>query len=110
MNLLRRFFVFMLASVASVAQGFDLSMLPVAHPEMAISLVKHSTAILPQFDSISHHVLVTNDFLINRVLDTPIDPRIQKAVILNIVEMTKQGDEMGGYILDYYYKFIDYLL
>lgn len=88
----------------------DFTQLPKMHPETAISLVKASTAILPQFDSIGHHVLSTNEYLINRVLETNLDPAFKKQLILKVIELSRQGDEMGGKILQDYYNFIDYLL
>jgi len=88
----------------------DFTQLPKMHPETAISLVKASTAILPQFDSIGHRVLSTNEYLINRVLETNLDPAFKKQLILKVIELSRQGDEMGGKILQDYYNFIDYLL
>ena len=90
--------------------GIDLTNLVKIHPEHAISLVKTSTAILPQFDSIGHHVLQTNKVLINKLLESNIDPTIKKKLILQVIDLTKQGDEMGGKILENYYNFIDFLL
>ena len=84
--------------------------LPKIYPECAVSLVKASTAILPQFDSIGHHVLHANQVLINKLLESNIDPVLKKKFILQVIDMTRQGDEMGGKILQDYYNFIDYLL
>jgi len=88
----------------------DINLLPKLNPENAISLVKVSTAILPQFDSIGHHVLHANQVLINKLLESNIDPLFKKKMILQVIDFTKQGDEMGGKILENYYNFIDYLL
>ena len=88
----------------------DINLLPKLNPENAISLVKVSTAILPQFDSIGHHVLHANQVLINKLLESNIDPLFKKKMILQVIDFTKQGDEMGGKILQDYYNFIDYLL
>ena len=86
---------------------FDLPHLP---PECAISLVKSSTAILPQFDTIGHHVLHANQVLINKLLESNIDPAFKKTMILKVIDLTRQGDEMGGKILEDYYNFVNYLL
>ena len=80
------------------------------HPECAVSLVKASTAILPQFDSIGHHVLHANQVLINKLLESNLDHNFKKNLILKVIDMTRQGDEMGGKILQDYYNFIDFLL
>jgi hypothetical protein len=79
-------------------------------PETAHTLVKASTAILPKFDSVSHIVLNTNEMLINKLLDSNLDPAFKKKLILQVIQMTKEGDDMGGVILQYYYNFIDKLL
>jgi hypothetical protein len=84
--------------------------LPKIHPECAVSLVKASTAILPQFDSIGHHVLHANQVLINKLLESNFDPVLKKKLILQVIDLTRQGDEMGGKILQDYYNFIDFLL
>ena len=84
--------------------------LPKIHPEYAVSLVKVSTAILPQFDSIGHQVLHANQVLINKLLESNIDYSLKKKLILQVIDLTRQGDEMGGKILQDYYNFIDYLL
>ena len=94
----------------SYSFGIEFLSLPEIHPECAISLVKASTAILPQFDSIGHHVLYANQVLINKLLESNFDPVIKKKLILQVIDMTKQGDEMGGKILQDYYNFIDFLL
>ena len=77
---------------------------------LAVSIVKTSTSLLPHFDSVSHFVLSTNEILINKVLDINIDPLLRKKIILNIIDLTRQGDEMGSKILENYYKLIDYIL
>ena len=91
---------------------FDINhiIMPKLHPECAISIVKASTALLPKFDSVGHIVLHTNEVLINKVLEMNVDPIIKKKLILKVIEMSRQGDEMGGKILSDYYKLIDYLL
>ena len=90
--------------------GIDLMSIPKVNPEVAVSLVKASTAILPQFDSIGHHVLHANQVLINQLLNTNLDPLLKKKIILQVIQLTKQGDDMGGKILQDYYNFINYLL
>ena len=51
-----------------------------------------------------------NEILINKLLETQMDSNLRKSMILKVIEMTKQGDEMGGRILEDYYNLIDYLL
>mgnify|MGYP001182475518 CR=1 FL=1 len=80
------------------------------NPELAVSIVKTSTAILPQFDSIGHLVLSSNELLINKVLESNFDPALKKKFILYIIDVSRQGDEMGGKILSNYYKLIDNIL
>lgn len=102
-------FLFMLFTLFSKVDKTNTFHLPITH-DCAISLVKASTSILPQFDSIGHFVLHANEVLINKVLSSQIDPTIKKKLILQIIDMARQGDEMGGKILQDYYNFVDYLL
>ena len=90
--------------------GIEFASLSKIHPECAVSLVKASTAILPQFDSIGHHVLHANQVLINKLLECNINPVLKKKLILQVIDITRQGDETGGKILQDYYNFIDFLL
>ena len=87
----------------------DISSLHI-NQECAISLVKASTAILPEFDSIGHHVLNANQVIINKILESNFDSDLKKNIILKVIDLTRQGDEMGGKILLDYYNFINYLL
>ena len=97
-------------SAYCVADMISLLHLPKIHSDIAINLVKSSTAILPQFDSIGHHVLQANKVLINQLLELNLDSSLKKRLILEVIDMTRQGDEMGSKILQEYYHFIDYLL
>jgi hypothetical protein len=106
-----KFFLLIVLNIQAACNfGIDLISIPKINPDLAVSLVKTSTAILPQFDSIGHHVLHTNQVLINQLLDTNIDPLLKKKLILQVIQLTKQGDDMGGKILQDYYNFINYLL
>ena len=109
-SIIKCFFMFVLNIQNIYSFGIDLMSIPKVNPEVAVSLVKASTAILPQFDSIGHNVLHANQVLINQLLDSGIDPILKKKIILQVIQLTKQGDDMGGKILQDYYNFINYLL
>ena len=108
------FFLFILSTKQinsyCVADLINILHLPKIQPELAVSIVKSSTAILPQFDSIGHHVLHANEVLINKLLELNLDPAIKKKLILKVIDITREGDEMGGKILQDYYDLINYLL
>lgn len=104
------FFLLLANFQLSNSFGIEFLSLPKIQPELAVSLVKASTAILPQVDSIGHHVLHTNQVLINKLLESNFDPVLKKKLILQVIGLTRQGDEMGGKILQDYYNFIDFLL
>jgi len=68
-------------------------------------IVQTLSNTLPQFDSISHIVLNTNSNFISYVLnDEFIPPQIKKDIILLTIKMTQEGDNMGGQILEIFYK------
>lgn len=117
MNLFKKCLTFILlfSQGKHVNSYFGVDLINILHlpklpPETAVSIVKSSTAILPQFDSIGHHVLQANEVLINKLLELNLDPSIKKKLILQVIDMTRQGDEMGGKILQDYYDLINYLL
>tara|TARA_Y100000022_G_C13230415_1_gene367052 strand:- start:865 stop:1251 length:387 start_codon:yes stop_codon:yes gene_type:complete len=78
--------------------------------ECGAHIVKMSTGLLPDFDKISHIVLTANEQIINKILDSSLSEDIKKKLILQVVEITREGDEMGSVILANYYKLIDFLL
>lgn len=78
--------------------------------ECGAHIVKMSTGLLPDFDKISHIVLTANEQIINKILDSSLSEDIKKKLILQVVEITRQGDETGSVILANYYKLIDFLL
>lgn len=78
--------------------------------ECGAHIVKMSTGLLPDFDKISHIVLTANEEIINKILDSSLSDEIKKKLILQVVEITRQGDETGSVILANYYKLIDFLL
>lgn len=118
MNFIKKIFaLFLFISTPIITNAYGVTeFLNILHipphidSECATKLIKASTAILPEFDSISHHVLKMNEILINKLLETQMDSDLRKSMILKVIEMTKQGDEMGGRILEDYYNLIDYLL
>ena len=117
MNLFKKLFLyilllstFKLIDSYCVADLITILHLPKMNSDLAVSLVKSSTAVLPQFDSIGHHVLHANEVLINKLLELNLNPGIKKKLILKVIDMTREGDEMGGKILQDYYDLIDYLL
>lgn len=74
-------------------------------------IVRKSSNILPNVDSIGHHVLQLNNMLINKVLDNKfIDYCQKKKIILEIINLTRKGDDTGSFILQTYYDLIDKLM
>lgn len=78
--------------------------------ECGAHIVKISTGLLPDFDKISHTVLTINEKLINNILDSSLSPDLKKKLILEVVDLTRRGDEMGSIILLKYHNLIDFLL
>lgn len=76
----------------------------------SLELVKVSSAILPNFDSVGHTVLNLNEKMINTVINSHLNYDIKKDIILKIIKMTQQGDEYGGIILEHYYNFVDKIM
>jgi hypothetical protein len=74
-------------------------------------IVKTSSKILPNFDSIGHHVLHWNGVFINKVLDSnTLELSEKKKLILSIINMTQKGDETGSFVLQSFYDFVDKIM
>lgn len=74
-------------------------------------IVKTSSKILPNFDSIGHHVLHWNGVFINKVLEShTLELGEKKKLILWIINMTQKGDETGSFVLQSYYDFVDKIM
>lgn len=101
------FLIFLLSFFIGINSNFILSPLD---PNDALKIVKVSSQILPNFDTVGHHVLNLNEHLITHVINSNLNYDIKKSLILKIIELTQQGDEMGGLILKNYYEFVDKVL
>ncbi len=78
--------------------------------ETRIKIVEEATGILPKLDFFGHMVLSNNEKLIDYVIHTPLTEEQKKIIILKVVELCRQGDQMGGKILLNYYNLIDNIL
>ena len=91
----------------SISNDIDLDL----KTKFIYDVVRKSSNILPNVDSIGHHVLHLNNMLINKVLDNKfIDYCQKKKIILEIINLTRKGDDTGSFILQKYYDLIDKLM
>ena len=59
-------------------------------PNIAKTIVKSTSGLLPQADSIAHHVLSTNKMIIDNLLDNDCIPsEYKKPVILFFIELSR---------------------
>tara|TARA_B100000085_G_C18500729_1_gene495353 strand:- start:44 stop:394 length:351 start_codon:yes stop_codon:yes gene_type:complete len=75
-----------------------------------VKIVEEATGILPKLDFFGHMVLSNNEKMIDYIIHTPLTQEQKKAIILKVIELCRQGDQMGGKILLNYYNLIDNLL
>tara|TARA_A100001011_G_scaffold382775_1_gene453091 strand:- start:4978 stop:5319 length:342 start_codon:yes stop_codon:yes gene_type:complete len=74
-------------------------------------IVKTFTSFLPKADNIGHRILHLNEIVINGVLNYDNVPmEIKKPIVMKIIELSQQGDETGGMILQFYHDVINCLL
>ena len=109
MNLIFKY-LFLIFSIFQSSNVNCLQLSDILTPEMSVSLVKASTQILPKVDSIGHIVLTANDMFINKVLESRLNPVLKKQLILQIIDITRQGDDTGSTILQYYHDFVNSIL
>lgn len=78
--------------------------------ETRVKIVEEATGILPKLDFFGHMVLSNNEKVIDYIIHTPLTEEQKKKIILKVIEICRNGDEMGGKILLNYYNLIDNIL
>lgn len=98
-----KFFFFLLMSVSN-------AFIP-NHNELSLKIVKSTSGMLANADSVGHRVLNNNKHIIDFLLDhKEISMEIKKPLILYLIETAQMGDSMGSQILETYYNLVDNLL
>ena len=116
MNLIKYFILFLISSVNSfhlplIENIPTIKQISQSLPyETRVKIVEEATGILPKLDFFGHMVLSNNEKLIDYVIHTPLTEEQKKIIILKVVELCRQGDQMGGKILLNYYNLIDNIL
>lgn len=116
MNLIKWFLI----SVLSCTNAFHLPIIEhlpttkqIAHSlpyETRVRIVEEATGILPKLDFFGHMVLSNNQKLINYINHRHLTEEQKKAFILKVIQLCREGDQMGGKILLNYYNLIDNIL
>ena len=75
-----------------------------------IKIIEDASSVLPEMDSFSHIILKTNENLIKIIIETDLQERQKKDLILSVVDTCRKGDEIGGKILTFYYNLINNIL
>tara|TARA_A100001011_G_C14273305_1_gene828003 strand:+ start:1756 stop:2064 length:309 start_codon:yes stop_codon:yes gene_type:complete len=98
-----RFFFFLLLSISN-------AFIP-NHNEISLKIVKSTSGMLANADSVGHRILNSNKLIIDFLLDhKEISMEIKKPFILFLIETAQMGDSMGSQILETYYNLVDKLL
>ena len=80
-------------------------------PNVAKTIVKSTSGLLPQADSIADHVLSSNKIIIDSLLDNDCIPiEFKKPVILFFIELAQMGDSTGSHILSIYHEIVNNVL
>ena len=80
-------------------------------PNIAKQIVKTTSGLLPNADSIGHNVLHGNKVMIDYLLDhNEIAMQYKKPFILFLIETARMGDDTGSHILDIYYNIVNHML
>ncbi len=80
-------------------------------PEMSKSIVKTTSGLLPNADSVGHNVLHANKVIIDYLLDNnDIAMEYKKPIILFFIKTAQMGDNIGSHILSYYYDIVNHVL
>ena len=102
MRIFRFFFLLLL----SISNAFIPN-----HNELSLKIVKSTSGMLANADSVGHRVLNGNKLIIDFLLDhKEIAMEIKKPFILFLIQTAQMGDSMGSQILETYYILVDKLL
>ena len=97
--------------VTSIIYDINKSVLSNFKRNFVYDIVKTSSNILPNVDSIGHHVLHFNNVFIHKVIESKtLDFCEKKKLILWIINFTRRGDDTGSFILQSYYDLVDKLM
>ena len=101
-----RYIVILLQSLFSFSNSLSPKI-----PNIAKTIVKSTSGLLPQADSIAHHVLSTNKLIIDSLLDNECIPsEYKKPIILFFIELAQAGDSTGSHILSLYHEIVNHVL
>jgi hypothetical protein len=114
------FIKWILITILSSANAFHLPIIEhlptikqISHSlpyDIRVKIVEEATGILPKLDFFGHMVLTNNEKMIDYILHTSLTEEQKKALILKIIQLCREGDDMGGRILLNYYNLIDNIL
>ena len=77
----------------------------------SIHIVDKFAQSLPNIDSIGHQVILLDRNLVNLLIDNhSISPDLKKNLILLIIKISQEGDQIGTFVLENFYKITDFLL
>lgn len=98
---------FLLYFIVNLSNAFN----PNIPPSIAKQIVKTSSGILPNADSVGHNVLHGNKVIIDFLLDhNEIAMQYKKPFILFLIDTARMGDDTGSRILDTYYNIVNHML
>ena len=79
--------------------------------DFGLKIVKSTSGMLANADSVGHRVLNGNKIIIDYLLDhKEIAMQYKKPVILFLIETAQMGDSTGSQILETYHTMVDHLL
>jgi len=94
-----------------VMLSFSQGLIPHIPIDIAKTIVKSTTELLPHADAVAHIVLNTNKEIINSLLDNENIPmNYKKPIILFLIEVAQKGDSSGSQILTTYHNIVDKVL
>lgn len=102
------FFNIQLLSKTNFIDNNILIHLPSKTSQDIISKIAQS---IPNIDTIGHQVILLDRSLINYLIDNhSIPPDIKKDIILTLIKISQEGDQIGTFVFNGFYKISDFLL
>lgn len=78
--------------------------------EINMMLFRKATDVLPELHKSGDKLLMFNKHIIDKLLETEVDPQLKKEVIIKLLDITLIGDQVASNFLHIYQEFVKHIL
>lgn len=78
--------------------------------EINMMLFRKATDVLPEFHKSGDKLLMFNKHIIDKLLETGVDPQVKKEIIIRLLDITLIGDQVASNFLHIYQEFVKHIM